>query len=444
MLKRITLHNFMSHSHTVIDLSPGLTVLTGPNNCGKSAFVSALQNLTENTKGNYMIRHGAKECRVIVETDDGHTIEWKRKKKNASYCIDGIDIHRKTPDQLDEILRLSKVKAGDSDEFDVHFGEQKSPIFLLGEPGSRAARFFASSSDASKLIEMQKLHRSNVQSAQQELKWQQAQEKQNAEILGLLSPIPDLETRLEKLDQTFQTLSKEQQQLQHLDSMIRELSRASDDVSRLLQQVGCLSELPAELEQENEKPLEKLVDYWLASERSVKELQASTQRLDALAEPPLIEDEVPLESLVRNMLSQLEITQRSTETQRCLEKLPDPPKLTDSQELEKLIDQLSFTEEREQRHREQVAILTECHALPQLIEEDVLTQLCQQWESAEAEKQQRQQIYEQAAADHHRVREALQRWAEENPTCPTCGEELKPDRFIQNAETGLKGHIHGT
>ncbi|MFH1302796.1 MAG: ATP-binding protein, partial [Planctomycetota bacterium] len=34
MLKRITLHNFMSHSHTVIDLSPGLTVLTGPNNCG--------------------------------------------------------------------------------------------------------------------------------------------------------------------------------------------------------------------------------------------------------------------------------------------------------------------------------------------------------------------------------------------------------------------------
>jgi chromosome segregation ATPase len=39
MLKRIELINFMSHKHMVLDLAPGLSVLVGPNNCGKSAVV---------------------------------------------------------------------------------------------------------------------------------------------------------------------------------------------------------------------------------------------------------------------------------------------------------------------------------------------------------------------------------------------------------------------
>ncbi len=41
MIRRITLVNFMSHSHTVIEPADGLTILTGQNNCGKSAVVWA-------------------------------------------------------------------------------------------------------------------------------------------------------------------------------------------------------------------------------------------------------------------------------------------------------------------------------------------------------------------------------------------------------------------
>ena len=48
MITRIELTNFMSHAHTVIEPAPGLTVLVGPNNCGKSAVVAALQIICQN------------------------------------------------------------------------------------------------------------------------------------------------------------------------------------------------------------------------------------------------------------------------------------------------------------------------------------------------------------------------------------------------------------
>src|SRR4051795_2817119 len=88
VLTRIELTNFMSHEHTVIEPAAGLTVLVGPNNCGKSAVVAALQILCHNDNSTYVLRHGEKECSVKVETDDGHIIEWRR-KTSPSYRIDG-------------------------------------------------------------------------------------------------------------------------------------------------------------------------------------------------------------------------------------------------------------------------------------------------------------------------------------------------------------------
>ena len=47
MITRITLENYMSHARTVIEPAGGLTVIVGPNNCGKSAIASALRVTTE-------------------------------------------------------------------------------------------------------------------------------------------------------------------------------------------------------------------------------------------------------------------------------------------------------------------------------------------------------------------------------------------------------------
>src|SRR5437016_5867438 len=136
MIRRIVLENYMSHSRTVIEPAAGLTALVGPNNCGKSAVVSALLSLCGDTPGDFMVRHGESLCSVTVETDDGHTIIWRRKGGAVSYIIDGTVVDRvgrgNLPDHLHEHLRLAKVApSGGGEPFDVHFGLQKSPIFLI-------------------------------------------------------------------------------------------------------------------------------------------------------------------------------------------------------------------------------------------------------------------------------------------------------------------------
>jgi hypothetical protein len=53
-------------------------------------------------------------------------------------------------------------------EFLLHFGLQKSPIFLLDDPASRAAQFFASATDADKLMQMQKAHQQKAMYAKRD------------------------------------------------------------------------------------------------------------------------------------------------------------------------------------------------------------------------------------------------------------------------------------
>ncbi|MBT5713981.1 AAA family ATPase, partial [Candidatus Poribacteria bacterium] len=169
MIRRIILRDFMSHSETVIEPADGLTVLVGPNNSGKSAIVEALRTLCTNENSTHVKRHGARECSVTVETDDGHVIQWTR-RNSPSYLVDAQLFDRLgrgrggVPPELHQALRLPWVE-GDGAVFDVHLGEQKDPIFLLGQSGSQAARFFASSSDATKLVEMQRRHREKVRAA---------------------------------------------------------------------------------------------------------------------------------------------------------------------------------------------------------------------------------------------------------------------------------------
>ena len=199
----------MSHERTVIEPAAGLTVLVGPNNCGKSALVAALQILCHNAKSNYVLRHDAKRCEVIVETSDGHIVNWSKKKSGSpKYVINGEEFDRLRqgiPKELHEILGLSKVTC-EKDTFDIHFGEQKSPVFLLNDSGKAAAQFFASSSDAIRLVEMQDRHKSNVRTFKRDQNRLAQLKEQLCEDIASLKPLDSIDERLTKCEQQYACL----------------------------------------------------------------------------------------------------------------------------------------------------------------------------------------------------------------------------------------------
>jgi len=382
-----------------------------------------------------------------VETDDGHTIRIGNEKKVVSYCIDGEEFHRlrnSVPDKLRQTLKLSKVKAGDNDQFDVHFGEQKSPIFLLGERGSRAASFFASSSDASVLIEMQKLHRGKVKSAQQEFQRQKRESKQTSEILEVLAPVPDLESKLDALDKTYAGLLAENQQIQQWEVLIQELQRSSQVVAQLEQTVATLNLLPGELQQEPEKPLELLAQRLGDVKQQVKQTQFKVVALADLAEPPVLADIVLLSGLINDIQREEHICDRAKATGDCLLILSDPPQLTDTDLLQKLIEKIQSAEARSRIDRAEFQVLENCSPPPVMADLLSMEHACQRWEEAQLQVEKLQQVYQKCEAEHEAVRAKLVDWVKANPTCPTCGTELEPEQFIQTAEMGLEGHTHGT
>ena len=44
-IRKITIEDLMSHKHTVLEFADGITLLSGDNNCGKSAVVVALEGI---------------------------------------------------------------------------------------------------------------------------------------------------------------------------------------------------------------------------------------------------------------------------------------------------------------------------------------------------------------------------------------------------------------
>ncbi len=402
MLRRITLVNYMAHAHTVIDLAEGLTVLVGPNNCGKSAVVEALRSLCFNEGGDYMVRHGQRLCEVTVETDDGHVLTWRRKDNQVSYVVDGNEMHRLgkggVPEELHRLLRLGEVVTASGESFDVHFGMQKEPIFLLGRAVERrAADFFSASSDAEKLMEMQKLHKRKVRDAQ-------IRRKALAEELALTT------SRLAALAQ--------------LDQIEPAMEAAEREHAAIISQ---------------ESRLEELAESIQLLQRMMEQAQAQAARCEALrrlAPPPELADE----SAAALLLDRLDRAARDVERERSrcelLGRLQPPPPQHELTALEMLVRDMTRLYRNLDTLRRGAHVLSPLAEPPQPIPTAALEQLIAAWDATRKSAAAHEAEIRNIDAQLREVEQGIFQWARSHPTCPVCGAPVEPQRLLE------RGHAH--
>jgi hypothetical protein len=421
MIRRITLQNYMSHAETVIEPAAGLTVLVGPNNCGKSAVVSALETLCNNAAGAYMVRHDEKEARVTVETDDGHTVVWKRRGNTVSYSIDGRDIHRVArgvPDDLHVILRLPKVTSAEiGDPFDIHFGTQKSPIFLLNEPESRAALFFASSSDAAILLEMQKRHRSRVRERKNDEKRLKGEiHKLDAE-LEIFAPLDAIARSVHATEQEHEELKQLANRIPKLDQELQALRHCTLSHDRLGQRYQCLAPLRSAPHLADTAAFVSLMEALLIAQNQFRQASAKSRAIDgllsppqlgdtptledtiqllsggkrtlakwaghagivrALRAPPAFDDEKGLQSLHRTLSFQDKNVRHLKARSDCLGRLAETPALSETEPLEEVMVSLKSAQVANAACRHRQRIVDSLAPLPELANTEALSNLIQQ------------------------------------------------------------------
>ena len=476
MITRILLDNYMSHARTVIEPAAGLTVIVGPNNCGKSAIVSALQTLCGDNDGDFMVRHGEKGCQVTVETEDGHTVTWRRKGKTVSYVLDGVEVHRvgrgNLPDDLQTLLRLSKVRhPNGKDEFDVHFADQKSPIFLIDREADTAA-FFSTASDAEKLLEMQKRHKDKVRDARREHTRYVEEAAEVEALLGALSPLDEINARLEAVEETQRALQEEDERIAALsllidqiglqgrlvefrsaavgavavlrsppeladvaalEALVGRLNMACGRVGRLGEESGALAMMRQPPTQAETAPLGQDVARLV---RAIETLEVARARRDSLArltEVPALADEGVLSVLCDGIARGSAAVRRIGAVRQSLATLGEPPAVVDTAAFEEFLGRLDEARGACVLAAERHAALAELREAGLIEDPAPLGDLIERINRAVAVAAEQGQ----AMAEHDRrlagVDEDLNAWLWANPACPTCGGATTRENLLTGA-----------
>jgi energy-coupling factor transporter ATP-binding protein EcfA2 len=438
MIRRIVLDNFMAHGRTEIELSPGLTVLVGPNNCGKSAVVEALLTICRNLPGEVVVRHGEKICRVTLETDEEHVIVWQRKGSTVSYEVDGKPFHRlgrDVPEEAQRVLRLAEVETA-LDKFEVHFGVQKSPLFLLGYSDQKIASFFSSSSDAEKLMAMQRKHKEKVRNAKQRHKeWTEEIEGLD-KLLAALAPLDGIGLGVEKLEKEFAAIRAADQDYAHTGGLIDDLDAAGFKSRWMAGRLGRMGEMKPPPELDDVPALERLIE---SAEKERIVIQREGRKFKAaekLAGPPEMVQTAMLEHVIASM-AEIQRQKACAERKvRAAQGLRGPVELEDEKALVETGKALRRGIEARRLALAWREALDKLEVLPTLDDARPLEELLKQCE--ENRKSAARVAVDVVELDDAilKVEAEVRGWAEKNPTCPVCGGEVRAEAMLAG------GHGH--
>lgn len=441
MITRIELNNFMSHEHTVIEPACGLTVIAGPNNCGKSAIVTALQILCYNDESTFVMRHGEKECSIKIFTDDGHEIEWNRtKSKSTKYIIDGQQHDRLgrggTPDELHKILKIQKVSC-DNQEFDVHFGAQQNPVFLLNDSPRAAAQFFASSSDAINLIAMQTRHKQKVRDRKQEKRRLATELEEVGQKLERLETVPDLSNRLMELEKTYQEIRHQDEEIAALHNLVNAIQEKSTQLGRLRAQVDAVQELKSPPNFVDTNPLEALLSQINRNKYQLNKTKSYCRALGRLEETPTLNELESLKALIEAIRLVRQHYLVAKQKSASLASLKPCPQQGDTEKLEESIDGLTQSFARFESAEKQLQVCENLTEPPKQTSPMELERSLAELVRQHAELNRLETASDQLEKNWLEVREEMSAWIADNPSCPTCGTELDVDKILEG------GHRHG-
>lgn len=326
----------MSHQSSEFELAKGVNVLTGPNNSGKSAVISAIQMLAELPvkEGDYMVRHGTTESEVTIVTDEDDELTWQRKGSTIALIINGEKHGRLQNDRehylekLHKYLRLPKVSGNETkQDFDIHFATQKEPIFLINEPASRAALFFASSSDAGRLVEVREKFKDLVKTKKKEQQQVKIILEQQSKILAQLVPIDDIEEQIKFVMEAHQQFPKEKEVLRQASSLHCDLRK-------------------------------HLCEFKRCSSRH--------QTLRTLFSPPSLDDSLKIEHHRNALAGEIKNFRIQSNKSNALSSITPPPTLLPSQNLAKELHVLRQAIESSQAFKKIVTLLDKVQNRPEL------------------------------------------------------------------------------
>ncbi|SMF25467.1 AAA family ATPase [Desulfovibrio gilichinskyi] len=439
MIKKIILKNFLAHAHTEIELGPGMTVLTGPNNSGKSSVVEALRCIATNPLPKHFVRHGAKVARVELEMDDGTKVAWIRKKATAWYEITrpGEQEHetyakfgRKPPEDVMAILRLNQVLLEGDKFLDVHIGDQRKPIFLLDQPASVAAQFFASSSEASHLLAMQTELKSRVRNANRDKKFQQEKMDYIAAELNELQDLPKANLELETAHELKARSEKFLSEIPRIEDLLNRKNQLQSEKVKLTAKEKSLCGLEKGPDLFPVRGLEQ-TNLQLGNFRhQSSNLKSRAHSLEELAEPPQLFPVKDLELKIVRYKQLSSAVKAQSKRQKVLSLLASPPMVENLSALCATISNIVRNKIFAENISRRAQALKPLASAPELFDNSNLIQIIGSINSLKKSQEQSRCVLEKLEESRVMLESKIKKRLAEIGSCPLCGNELTADKLI--------------
>jgi exonuclease SbcC len=226
--------NFQSIRDQTVTIA-GFTVITGPNNCGKTALLRAIQGVFINASAGPLVRHGASHLTVDIDFGDGTRIRWEKGEKINRYTLNGKvldNVGRGVPPEV-AALGLSEIKAG-SDRLWPNFAQQFGGVlFLVDRPGSVVAEALSDVDKVGRLTDALRAAESDKRSATADLKIRRKDVQDAQSDLLRYTGLEEVEALVDKSETSAKVVHSLEDDLAKAKDLSARLGSARTTVDRL-------------------------------------------------------------------------------------------------------------------------------------------------------------------------------------------------------------------
>lgn len=284
MIKSLQISNFQSHKSTELLLNPGINVIVGLTDSGKSAIMGALRWLIYNRPAGESFRsHWGGDTEVTVESNDCLVTRLKSKMNNAyvltttknkgiTFKAIGTDI----PEEVKQALNFQ----------DINLQQQLDRPFLLDNSSGEVAQHFNKIAHLDIIDSSTQLVQRWVRELEQAIKSGTQQLAQAEEDLKQYNYLPEMDARvtaLEHIESERNLMANNKYKINYLLTELIEVRKDIDKQSRILKLEPAINQALKLVEEKEKKvrtknDLDALIYSLQGVTRSIQTEQEALER----------------------------------------------------------------------------------------------------------------------------------------------------------------------
>lgn len=242
MITEVEIKNFQSHEETKLEFDPGVNIIVGTSDHGKSSILRALRWVIFNKPiGSGFRSHWGGPTSVKVRTDEGNFVT-RTKSESDSYTTtvsgDGTIEYKamggSVPEEVNQLLNIREV----------NFQRQIDGAFLLSKTPGAVANHFNKVAKFDEIDTSQQNIDKSIRELKSKIKHKEEDLKNKKEEIKQFDYLEEVETKLELLEQEesrLLNLRKRKIKLENLISLYESKKAELEELNQIISIEGALN-----------------------------------------------------------------------------------------------------------------------------------------------------------------------------------------------------------